>query len=296
MSEFIKAFILITLAEMGDKTQLLAMAFSSKFKPISVLLGIFIGSFLNHGIAIAVGNYISRLVPINTIQIVASVLFLLFGLWSLKFDAEDEEDDENVKGNYGPIITVALAFFIGELGDKTQLTAMTLGADSKYPVFVLLGTVSGMVVTGGLGIIVGKLLGKKIPEVTMKVIAAFVFMFFGTLGLYTKIPKIYINPINIVCYFALLLLSIGLILRHNAIQKDKSYESKLANILSQCKNCGQGHVEHCRVNQMRVELESEYFGENIPYIGSVIKYLESLSSRDIHMADRIKNMYDCTSK
>lgn len=296
MSEFIKAFLLITLAEMGDKTQLLAMAFSSKFKPISVLAGIFIGSFLNHGIAIAIGNYISKLIPINTIQIIASILFLLFGLWSLKFDDDDEEDDGNVKGNYGPIVTVALAFFIGELGDKTQLTAMTLGADSKYPILVLLGTVSGMILTGGLGIIVGKLLGKKIPEVTMKVIAAFVFMFFGSLGLYTKIPKIYINPINIICYFALLLLSIGLILRHNAIQKDKSYESRLAFILSQCKNCGQGHFAHCPINQMRVDLESEYFGENIPFVGSVIKYLESLGARDIHIANRVKTMYNCKNK
>lgn len=296
MSEFIKAFLLITLAEMGDKTQLLAMAFSSKYKPISVLTGIFIGAFLNHGIAIAVGNYMSRLIPINTLQIIASILFLLFGFWSLKFDDNDDDEEENVKGNYGPIITVALAFFIGELGDKTQLTAMTLGADSKFPIFVLLGTVSGMVLTGGLGIIVGKLLGKKIPEVTMKVIAAFVFMFFGTVGLYSKLPKIYINPINIFCYFALLLLSIGLILRHNAIQKDKAYESKLAFILSQCRNCGQGHVEHCPINVMRVELESQYFGENIPYLGSVIKYLESLSIKDIHLSDRIGKMYNCKNK
>ncbi|SHH32258.1 TMEM165/GDT1 family protein [Tepidibacter thalassicus] len=289
MKEFITAFVLITLAEMGDKTQLLAMAFASKFKPISVLIGIFIGSFLNHGIAIAIGNYISKFFPIEKIQILASILFILFGIWSLKIDKKDNE--ENLKSNYGPIITVALAFFIGELGDKTQLTAMTLGANSKYPIFILFGTVSGMIITGGLGIIVGKLLGKKIPEVTMKIIASFVFIFFGTIGLYKYLPSIYINPLNSFCYFGILLLSIILVLRHNAIQKDEYYEKKIAKILSQCKNCGQEHKEYCSLNRQRLKLEKKYIGENIPYLGSVIKYLESLKEFDINLYEKVHNIY-----
>jgi putative Ca2+/H+ antiporter (TMEM165/GDT1 family) len=295
LKEFITAFVLITLAEMGDKTQLLAMAFSSKFKSISVLIGIFIGSFLNHGIAIAIGNYVSRFVSIEKIQILASILFILFGLWSLKIDNEDS-DEENVKGNYGPIITVALAFFIGELGDKTQLTAMTLGANSKYPIFVLFGTVCGMIVTGGLGIIIGKLLGKKIPEVTMKIVAAFVFIFFGTIGLYKYIPSIYINTVTTISYFGILLLLILLILRHNLIQKDKYYEERLALVLSKCRNCGQNHIEDCPVNKKRLQLEKEYLGQNIPYLGSVIKYLESLKYLDINLYEKVHNSYKCKNE
>ncbi len=295
MKEYITAFILITLAEMGDKTQLLAMAFASKYKPLSVLIGIFIGAFLNHGIAIAIGNYISQFVPIKTIQILASVLFIFFAFWSLKVDKEEKEE-ETKKSNYGPIITVAFAFFIGELGDKTQLTAMTLGANSSLPIFVLLGTVSGMVVTGGMGIIVGKLLHKKIPEVTMKIIASFVFLFFGSMGLYTNLPKIYINPFNIVSYFIIIALTIFLIFKTNAIQRNVYFQNKLTEILSQCKNCGQGHIEECPINTQRLALEKEYLGEHIPYIGNVIKYLESLSTKDIHLAEKILKNYNCKDK
>ncbi|MCT4508256.1 MAG: TMEM165/GDT1 family protein [Tepidibacter sp.] len=290
MNEFIKAFVLITLAEMGDKTQLLALAFASKFKPLYVLIGIFIGAFLNHGIAIALGNYISNFIPIKQVQLFASLLFILFGLWSLKIDFEDDKDDD-INSKYGPILTVAFAFFIGELGDKTQLTAMTLGANSKLPLLVLFGTVSGMILTGGLGIIVGKLLGKKIPEVTMKIIAAFVFMFFGTVGLYTYIPTIYTTPINILCYFSMIALLILLIFRLNVIQKDRYYELKLAQVLTKCKNCGQKHFESCPINQERVKIEKEYLGENVPYLGSVIKYLESLKYMNVNLYRKVHNCY-----
>ncbi|WFD10146.1 TMEM165/GDT1 family protein [Tepidibacter hydrothermalis] len=290
MNEFIKAFVLITLAEMGDKTQLLALAFASKFKPLYVLVGIFIGAFLNHGLAIALGNYISKLVPIEQVQLFASLLFIFFGLWSLRLDIGDDED-EDIDSKYGPIFTVAFAFFIGELGDKTQLTAMTLGANSSYPLLVLLGTVTGMIVTGGLGIIVGKLLGKKIPEVTMKIIASFVFMFFGTIGLYTYLPAIYITPLNIICYFIILILLILLIFRWNIIQKDRYYEEKLAKVLTKCKNCGQGHIESCPINQERIKIEKEYLGENIPYLGSVIKYLESLKYMHVNLYEKVHNSY-----
>lgn len=290
MKEYFTAFLLITIAEMGDKTQLLAMAFASKFKPISVLIGIGIGAFLNHGIAIVIGNYISKIIPINVIQIIASVLFLVFGFWSLKLDSEDE-DENSVKSNYGPIITVAIAFFIGELGDKTQLTAMTLGANSAYPILVLLGTVTGMILTGGLGIIVGKLLGKKIPEVTMKFIAAFVFMIFGSIGLYTRLPNNFLTPINMICYIGIIILIISLILRKNALYKDKQYENKLADILLQCKNCGENHKYECPVNLARVNIEEEYLGENIPFVGNVIKYLESLQFKHSDFGKKVQNTY-----
>ena len=149
--EFLKAFLLIFAAEMGDKTQIIAMTFATQYKVKEVLLGVFLGVFFNHGIAILLGRYLSKLISMDWIQLIAGFMFVLFGLLALK---EEKLEDKKEK-NYGPIITVALAFFVGELGDKTQLTAMTLSAEGKYPVFILLGTTLGMIATSGLGIYVG---------------------------------------------------------------------------------------------------------------------------------------------
>ncbi len=203
LQEMIKAFMLIFVAEMGDKTQILAMAFATRYSVKKVLLGIFLGAFLNHGLAVALGSYISRVIPINTIQIIAGFAFVGFSLWTLKSD-DGEEKEEERRAKAGPVITVALAFFIGELGDKTQLTAITLAADAVYPVFILCGTVLGMIVTGGIGIFIGRKIGDKIPENIIKVIASAVFMFFGVTKLYQTLPDRYITWQNIVIFAALI--------------------------------------------------------------------------------------------
>lgn len=188
--EFVRAVSLIFFAEMGDKTQILAMAFATKYKVRNVLLGILIGSFLNHGLAVLLGSALSSVVPVELLQLIAGVSFVGFALWTLK---SDEDEEEEVKKSYGPIVTVALAFFIGELGDKTQLTAIVLATDASYPLFILLGTVTGMVITGGIGIYVGSKLGSKIPEFTIKMVSAAVFMFFGVIKLWQNVPTQYLT-------------------------------------------------------------------------------------------------------
>src|SRR5690554_2998779 len=160
IQEMIKAFFLIFIAEMGDKTQILAMAFATRFPVRKVLLGIGLGALLNHGLAVALGSSLSRVVPLSTIQIIAGAAFIGFALWTLK--PENGEEEKEPRMQFGPTATVALAFFIGELGDKTQLTAITLAADARYPLLILGGTVSGMIATGALGIFIGKKLGEKI--------------------------------------------------------------------------------------------------------------------------------------
>ncbi|WP_070000739.1 TMEM165/GDT1 family protein [Cellulosilyticum sp. I15G10I2] len=202
LQEFIRAMFLIFMAEMGDKTQILAIAFATKYKVKKVLMGIFIGSLLNHGLAVILGAYLSTLIPIQTIQIIAGFSFVVFALWSLKL--EEDAEKEKKKENFGAVITVAIAFFIGELGDKTQLTTIMLAADARFPFIILMGTVSGMVITGGLGIIVGSKLGDKIPELAIKLVSASIFMFFGVTKLYAALPTAYINQVSLTI-FALLL-------------------------------------------------------------------------------------------
>ena len=204
--EIIRAFGFIFIAEMGDKSQILAMAFATKYDVKKVLLGIFLGAFLNHASAVSLGSLFSNIIPVNTISIIAGLAFLLFALWSLKSNEEDETIKK--KSKYGPVITVALAFFIGELGDKTQLAAITLSASSEYPLYVLIGTVSGMFVTGALAIFVGIKLGSKIPDFYMKLGAALIFFSFGFIKLYSNLPT-ELNKLYLTIPFTITLLILG---------------------------------------------------------------------------------------
>ena len=206
--ELIRAFLLIFAAEMGDKTQIIAMTFATQYRVKEVLIGVFIGVFFNHGLAIVMGRYLSKLVPMDYIQLVAGLMFVVFGFLALT--PEDLEQDGSKK-SFGPILTVALAFFIGELGDKTQLTAMSLSAEGNYPFFILLGTTLGMIGTSGVGILVGSKIGGKIPDTSIKVVSSLIFLLFGTLKLYQWVP-IELLSFNYVIIYLILIIAIESIL------------------------------------------------------------------------------------
>ena len=112
IKELIRAFLLVFAAEMGDKTQIIAMTFATQYKVKQVILGIVLGVVFNHGIAIVLGRFVSKVIPLNLIQIIAGIMFVAFGVMSL--EDEDDEETQN-KNTFGPVATVALAFFIGEL-------------------------------------------------------------------------------------------------------------------------------------------------------------------------------------
>lgn len=226
VQEILKAFILVFIAEMGDKTQILAMAFATKYPVKKVLAGIFIGIVLNHGLAVFLGSYVSKLIPIDLVQIIAGFAFLGFALWTLKYE-EEEEEEEGQKIKFGPILTVAVAFFIGELGDKTQLSAITLAAGASYPLAILTGTVTAMMVTGGMGIFVGRKLGNKIPEFAIKVTAAAIFLVFGLSKLYENLPKEYLNPITITLFLGILFVVVFMMIRKLITKKKEGLESAL---------------------------------------------------------------------
>lgn len=202
INEFVRAFALIFIAEMGDKSQIIAMTFATQYKIKDVLLGVTIGVMFNHAIAILLGNFISLVIPTNYIYIIAGFLFIGFGLNSLSLEEEEEIND---KMEFNPIITVAIAFFIGELGDKTQLATMTIAAEAINPLLVFLGTTSAMIVTSSLGIFIGSKVGKKIPEVSIKIVSSLVFLIFGVFRVLDTINTELINPIFIV--ISLLVLS-----------------------------------------------------------------------------------------
>jgi Ca2+/H+ antiporter, TMEM165/GDT1 family len=181
---FLVSFGAVTLAEMGDKTQLLAMAFATRFRFMHVLSGVFFATVANHALAVAAGNYLTRFQSAEGwIQGFAACSFILFGLWTLRGDTLENQDKK--PSRYGPIITVAIAFFIAELGDKTQLATFALAARfPAHPIGILIGTTTGMLVADAFGIGFGVLLCKQIPEETIKLVSAIVFFLFGFYGVF----------------------------------------------------------------------------------------------------------------
>lgn len=186
MTAFITAFVFVVLAELGDKTQLLAMAFATRYCWRTVMWGVFAATVFNHLFAVLVGSYITRFMPMSYIQIAAAVSFILFGLWTIRGDELQGEDKDTGRS---PFWTVAIAFFMAEMGDKTQLATIALAAQFNTVIPVWLGTTTGMMVADGFGIIIGCVLGKKIPERAVKWSAALIFIFFGLFGLYEYVPQ-----------------------------------------------------------------------------------------------------------
>ena len=180
MTAFFTACALVVLAEMGDKTQLLAMAFATKYSWKTVMSGVLLATIFNHLLAVVAGAYLNEFLSPTYIQILASAAFILFGLWTIRGDSLDDEAD---KTKSSPFWTVTVAFFLAEMGDKTQFATIALAAQFAAIVPVWLGTTTGMMIADGMGIAAGSILQKFVSEKTMKWAAATIFVAFGVVGL-----------------------------------------------------------------------------------------------------------------
>jgi len=210
MTAFLLSMSFVVLAEMGDKTQLLAMAFATRYKATTVLWAVFWATLLNHLLAVVVGNYLTHFIPIQYIQIAAAVSFILFGLWTIR---GDELNDEDKRFSFSPFWTVAIAFFIAEMGDKTQLATIALAAKYQSVIPVWLGTTTGMVIADAIGIVIGIVIGRKIPERAVKWFAAIIFILFGLIGLYQYLPGTLLTPVNIAATILFISVAVFLVAR-----------------------------------------------------------------------------------
>lgn len=192
MTAFWASLIFVVLAEMGDKTQLLAMAFATRYKASVVMWGVFVATALNHALAVAVGSYLTVFVPLQYIQIAAAVSFILFGLWTIRGDRLEGEDK---RFSFSPFWTVAVAFFIAEMGDKTQLATVALAAKYQAPVATWLGTNAGMLIADAIGIVIGIVMHRHIPEQAVKWGAALIFIAFGIYGIHETVPDRILTPL-----------------------------------------------------------------------------------------------------
>jgi putative Ca2+/H+ antiporter (TMEM165/GDT1 family) len=210
VNAFLASLVFVVLAEMGDKTQLLAMALACKFRWQTVMWGVFVATAANHLLAAAAGNYLASIVPLAYINSAAAASFIIFGLWTIRGDTLRDEDQ---RYDFSPFWTVTVAFFMAEMGDKTQLATIALAVEYNTVIMVWMGTTIGMVISNAFGIIVGNVMGKRIPERFIKWTAALIFIAFGMYGLYENLPKRIWSPAVIAVSLAMLTAAIYAVAR-----------------------------------------------------------------------------------
>lgn len=219
LSAFLIATVAVVLAEMGDKTQLLAMAFAARFRWQTVLWAVLAATLVNHFMAVLLGNVITAIIPLVWIKLVAAASFILFALWTIRGDALEGEERRQGRS---PFWTVAIAFFIAEMGDKTQLMTIALAADEAVKVAgvgwlvkfrqivpVWMGTTCGMMIADAVGIIVGVVLHRHIPERAVKWVAAGCFAAFGFFGLHETLDELL--PVNTRAHHPCLIVGVPLV-------------------------------------------------------------------------------------
>ncbi len=173
------SFGVIFVAELGDKSQLMALTFATRFKTWPVLIGITIATAVVHLVSVGVGYGLGAALPTGWISLVAAIAFLAFGAWTLRGAKLTEDEKNKAERTTGSaILAVGGAFFLAELGDKTMLATITLA--TQYGWFgTWIGSTIGMVAADALAILVGRLLGRHLPEKAIKYGAAALFAIFG---------------------------------------------------------------------------------------------------------------------
>ena len=181
MDALLLSFGVIFVAELGDKSQLMALAFAARYKALPVLAGITIATAVVHALSVLVGMSVGAAMPTELISVVAGVAFLAFGLWTLRGDSLSEEEAAKAdRSNRSAVVAASVAFFLAELGDKTMLATITL-ATTEGAFGTWVGSTLGMVAADALAIVVGSQLGARMPERAIKIGAAISFFVFGAI-------------------------------------------------------------------------------------------------------------------
>jgi len=179
MEAFVLSFFIIFLAEMGDKSQLMSLAFATRYRAATVLVAITLATLLLNAGSVIVGATIAMALPTDLIQVAAGVVFLGFAAWTIRGDGSEDGDPDHGRRSGGrALLAIGTAFFLAEFGDKTMLAAMTL-ATTEEPVGVWLGSTSGMVAANAVAIAIGSAIGTRLPERWIQLLAAGAFTIFG---------------------------------------------------------------------------------------------------------------------
>ena len=180
----------VALAEMGDKTQLLAFILAARFKkPVPIILGILCATLVNHGLAGALGAWITSVISPDTMRWVLGLSFIGMAVWTLIPDKIEEEETQ-VAQKLGVFGATLVTFFLAEMGDKTQIATVALAAHYAAPLLVVIGTTLGMLIADVPAVFVGNKFAAKIPMKLVHSIAAGIFAVMGLLTL-LKVEKLF---------------------------------------------------------------------------------------------------------
>jgi putative Ca2+/H+ antiporter (TMEM165/GDT1 family) len=179
VESFLVAFGVIFVAELGDKSQFVVLAFASRYRAVDVLVGVTIAAAALAGVSVLLGATVAVAIPTDLLAFGGGLLFLVFAVLALR---DDDDDDHAVSPaaamTRSAIVTVAVAFFVAELGDKTMLATFTLGGRQE-PIGTWLGATAGEVAVGMLAIVVGRTLGRRLPAHVLRYASAAAFAIFG---------------------------------------------------------------------------------------------------------------------
>jgi len=173
----VSSFLAVALAEMGDKTQLVALSLTSRYRrPWTVMLGILLATMANHALASSVGVVVASRMPERLLGWILGVGFIAFGLWTF---VPDTVEGPARNSAWGPLVTTTVVFFLAEMGDKTQLATVALAARFRAPFTVTVGTTLGMLAADALAVFGGTYLAAIVPMKWIRRIAAALFFVFG---------------------------------------------------------------------------------------------------------------------
>ncbi len=179
MSAFVLSTLLIFVAELGDKSQLVALWFATRYRWWIVLAGVTVATLLVHLASVGAGRALDQVLPERALLVIVGLSFFGFAWWSLRGDTLEEDDTRERRGVLGAFGVVAVAFFISELGDKTQLATVSIAGRESSWVGVWIGSTLGMVLADALAIAIGLVAGARLPQRAIAVGSAVLFVAFG---------------------------------------------------------------------------------------------------------------------
>jgi putative Ca2+/H+ antiporter (TMEM165/GDT1 family) len=182
LEALLTSIVLVAVAEIGDKTQLLSFVLAARLrKPWPIIGGILLATLANHALAGWVGSLLTGWVPPTTLAWIVGLSFIAFGLWALH---RDSLDDSPRLHRAGAFVTAFIAFFLAEMGDKTQFATVALAARFDALSLVVIGTTIGMMLANVPAVWIGEKLALKIPMDTVRILAAFLFIIVGILTIW----------------------------------------------------------------------------------------------------------------